>query len=454
MYSKFFIDTALEILAECDGVYDKAVEKLEGLVSCETLKQWEKGLFERPPKHLGPLTSLEKRSITLQRALGKRVAELAEDFGVTTPTIYNVLKKNPLEEDLWVPDWEEVQVKSSKSADELPDDIDQLKRRCIELEMDNAILAQTIEILKKDPGVDCQALTNQEKSLIVDALCPRFSKARLCERLAIPRSSYYYAKGARAQADRYRALRLRIRKIFEESRQTFGSERIWQALRAGDDGKVPVRVSEKVLRRLMKEEGLAPIFCKKKRRYSSYKGEISQHPGNLVHRRFKADKPNQLWLTDITQFSLPGFKCYFSVIVDCLDGQVVAAQLGGSPDAELANATLEAALKRLKPGEHPVLHSDCGCHYRWPGWIERCQKAGIVRSMSKKGCSPDNAACEGFFGRLKNEFFYYRNWAGVSFNEFVDQLSEYIIYYNCHRKKKSLGWKSPVEYRMSLGYAI
>lgn len=103
-----------------------------------------------------------------------------------------------------------------------------------------------------------------------------------------------------------------------------------------------------------------------------------------MHRRFRADKPNQLWFTDITQFSLPGFKCYFSVIIDYLDGQVVAAQLGESPDAELANATLEAALKRLKPEELPVLHSDCGCHYRWPGWIEHCQKAGIVRSILRQ----------------------------------------------------------------------
>ena len=73
--------------------------------------------------------------------------------------------------------------------------------------------------------------------------------------------------------------------------------------------------------------------------------------------------------------------------------------------------------------------------------------------MSKKGCSPDNSACEGFFGRLKNEFFYYRDWQGVTYEEFVARLREYIGYYNTRRIKKSLGWKSPLDYRRDLGLA-
>ena len=73
--------------------------------------------------------------------------------------------------------------------------------------------------------------------------------------------------------------------------------------------------------------------------------------------------------------------------------------------------------------------------------------------MSKKGCSPDNSACEGFFGRIKNEFFYYRSWEGVTFEEFVAELGAYIEYYNEGRIKQSLGWKSPMQYRKSLGLA-
>lgn len=99
------------------------------------------------------------------------------------------------------------------------------------------------------------------------------------------------------------------------------------------------------------------------------------------------------------------------------------------------------------------IHSDRGGHYRWPEWIGICEENGLVRSMSAKGCSPDNSACEGFFGRLKNEFFHYRDWEGVTAGEFMGRLEAYLVYYREERIKKSLGWLSPMEYRRKLGYA-
>ena len=92
----------------------------------------------------------------------------------------------------------------------------------------------------------------------------------------------------------------------------------------------------------------------------------------------------------------------------------------------MANSSLLGACSQLKAGEHPTGHSDRGCHYRWPGWIGICDDHGIVRSMSRKGCSPDNARAEGFFGRLKVEFFYGRDWSGVSLDEFADMLDAYL----------------------------
>lgn len=123
--------------------------------------------------------------------------------------------------------------------------------------------------------------------------------------------------------------------------------------------------------------------------------------------------------------------------------------IGTSPSSELANSMLRKAIATLQPGEHSIIHSDRGSHYRWPGWIELTEAAGLVRSMSKKGGSPDNSACEGFFGRLKNEMFYCRNWVNVSSNEFIEILEEYLNWYCEKRVKLSLGGKSPVEYRES-----
>ena len=112
---------------------------------------------------------------------------------------------------------------------------------------------------------------------------------------------------------------------------------------------------------------------------------------------------------------------------------------------------LDIAISTLPNGAHPIVHSDRGCHYRWPGWIKRIEDSQLIRSMSKKGCSPDNAACEAFFGRLKNEMFYNHNWTHVTIDEFIDAIDNYMHWYSTKRIKISLGAMSPMEYRRSLG---
>jgi transposase InsO family protein len=112
---------------------------------------------------------------------------------------------------------------------------------------------------------------------------------------------------------------------------------------------------------------------------------------------------------------------------------------------------LDNAVATLKEDEKPIVHSDRGCHYRWPDWIKKMESAGLTRSMSKKGCSPDNLACEGFFGRLKNEMFYTRSWINVSIEIFIMKLDEYIRWYGEKRIKLSLGGMSPIDYRKKLG---
>lgn len=134
-----------------------------------------------------------------------------------------------------------------------------------------------------------------------------------------------------------------------------------------------------------------------------------------------------------------------------MDGLAVSWSIGLRPTAELANTSLRAAAQGLKEKEQPIIHSDRGGHYRWPGWLSIMEEYRLIRSMSAKGCPPDNAACEGFFGRIKNEFFYGRDWQGVSLHEFMRQLDRYLRWYNQERIKESLGWMSPVQYRESLG---
>jgi transposase InsO family protein len=137
----------------------------------------------------------------------------------------------------------------------------------------------------------------------------------------------------------------------------------------------------------MKEDNLAVPSIRRKK-YSSYVGEVSPVADNIINRDFHAELPNEKWVTDITEFGIPAGKVYLSPIVDCFDGMALSWTIGTSPNAELANTMLDTAISALAEDEHPIVHSDRGGHYRWPGWIARMDEAGLTRSMSKKGCSP------------------------------------------------------------------
>lgn len=152
----------------------------------------------------------------------------------------------------------------------------------------------------------------------------------------------------------------------------------------------------------MREEGLEVVYNRRRRRWSSYAGEVSAAPPNLVARDFSAPAPDELWVTDITEFRIPAGKAYLSAVVDCFDGRPAGWRIGPSPTAALANGSLADAVAARRAGARTVVHSDRGGHYRWPGWVALCRGGRPGPLHVRKGCSPDNAACEGFFGRLKN----------------------------------------------------
>ena len=235
---------------------------------------------------------------------------------------------------------------------------------------------------------------------------------------------------------------------------TYGYRRIYAQVNA--DAGDGAAIGEWTVRSIMEEENLVARAARKKRRYSSYEGEISEAPTNLLRddrgrHHFRSNKPNELWITDVTEFRIPAGKAYLSPIVDCFDGMPPSWSISTTPDAEMANSSPLGACKRLGEGDRPKIHSDRGRHYRWPGWIRICDENGLVRSMSRKGCSPDNARCEGFFGRLKIEFFHGCDWTGVTLGEFMDMLDAYLRWYRDVRIKGDLDYRSPMQYRRDLG---
>ena len=329
---------------------------------------------------------------------------------------------------------------------ELERQVQSLRRDIRKLQLEHDILKKANEIIKKGLGADLPLLSNQEKTRLVDALRDAYGLPELFAELELARSSYFYHRAQLRGADKYADARLAITDVFERNHRCYGYRRIRAAL-----GRQKLCLSEKVVMRLMKQECLV-VAAKKRRKYGSYLGEISPAPDNLINRDFQAAVPNEKWLTDITEFQIAAGKVYLSPIIDCFDGLVVSWSIGTRPDAELVNTMLDAAIEKVaNSDDRPVVHSDRGGHYRWPGWLSRMHNAKLTRSMSRKGCSPDNAACEGFFGRLKTELFYPRDWQATTVEQFIQAVDAYIRWCNEKRIKISLGFLSPLEYRESLG---
>ena len=400
------------------------------------------------PRH--PPLSLKLEALHRCFELGEDVQSVSKEIGYSTASIYSWRKKYISKGSIALMNSPKEHKRGILSEGQYAasPEIDELKAQLADMQMEIDILKETIDVLKKDPGVDQAALSNREKAVIIGALKDKYSLPVLLSKLGMARSSYFYQVKVMQKEDKYKELSSSIKKIFAESKERFGYRRIHSVLK--NQGII---VSEKVIRRIMKATGLT-VKIRKTRKYSSYLGEISPAVENLVNRDFHAVRPNQKWLTDITEFSIKAGKVYLSPIIDCFDGMPVVWSIGTSPNAELANSMLIRAITTLKPDEKPIVHSDRGCHYRWPEWISIMKNAGLKRSMSRKGCSPDNSACEGFFGHLKTEMFYNRSWDNTSIEEFIREVNQYMNWYRTDRIKLSLGGLSPIDYRRRMGVTV
>lgn len=371
--------------------------------------------------------------------------EIAQKLAVCRPTLYN-WKNQLLGREAPASMTHHNHPPSAPDLTELERQAESLRHDNRKLKLENDLLKKANELLKKGLGVDLQLLSNREKTLLINALKHTYTLAELLAELDIARSSYFYHCARLRMPDKYADVRQVLSEVFHGNHRCYGYRRMHAAL-----GRRQLSLSEKVVQRLMKQECLI-VTANKKRRYGSYLGEISPAPDNLINRDFRADTPNEKWLTDITEFHIPAGKVYLSPMIDCFDGLVVSWTIGTRPDSDLVNTMLDAAIETVVTSAiRPVIHSDRGAHYRWPGWLSRVRSAKLIRSMSRKGCSPDNAACEGFFGRLKTELFYPRNWKDITIEQFIQIVDAYIRWYNEKRIKISLGSLSPIEYRASLG---
>jgi putative transposase len=244
--------------------------------------------------------------------------------------------------------------------------------------------------------------------------------------------------------DKYSEVKEVIQQIFDEHRGRYGYRRITLELR--NRGYL---FNHKTVLRLMKELGLKCLVRIIK--YRSYRGKVGKIAPNILQRDFKASKPNEKWVTDITEFHLFGEKLYFSPILDLFNSEVVAYQIERRPVLPLVTRMLDKAFTCLKEGDTPILHSDQGWHYQMKKYKQALKEHQITQSMSRKGNCLDNAVIENFFGLLKSELLYLQEFE--SMEHFIQELEDYIEYYNHKRIKEKLKGLSPVDYRIQSSIA-
>lgn len=204
-------------------------------------------------------------------------------------------------------------------------------------------------------------------------------------------------------------------------------------------------INHKTVSKLMKEIG---ICCKvRMKKYRSYKGEQGKIAPNLLNRNFHSNKPLYKLVTDVTEFSLFGQKRYLSPVLDLFNGEIVCYTLYKRPVLDMV-IEMERDLVRHKGiAEGAILHSDQGWQYQHKSYQQILTDNGIRQSMSRKGNCLDNSVMENFFGLLKSELLYLRDFKSIE--EFEKELHQYISYYNKVRIKSRLCGKSPIQYRKS-----
>ena len=269
-----------------------------------------------------------------------------------------------------------------------------------------------------------------------------------CRVLRVSTSGYYEWRGRapspRAVADA--ALTAQIREIHASSRGTYGVPRVHAELRLGRG----VRCGRKRIARLMRAERLYGVY---RRRGKRARPAPAVHD-DLVRRRFVADAPDRLWLTDITEHPTREGKVYCAAVLDVYSRRIIGWSIADHLRGELVVDALEMARWRRRPvcGE-TVLHSDRGAQYTSWAFGHRLRAAGLLGSMGRVGSALDNAMMESFFGTLQRELLDRQTWATRA--QLASAIFEWIeAWYNTRRRHTSIDYLSPVDYERLYTVAV
>lgn len=269
----------------------------------------------------------------------------------------------------------------------------------------------------------------------------RYPIRLMCRALAVSAAGYYAwrSRPESARSIQTRILRAAIGVIHQESRETYGSPRIWDTL-----VKQGHHVGEHRVARLMRQDGIRAKTVTKWRATTSSSHGLPV-AANTLDRQFRVSQPNRVWAGDITYVWTREGWLYLAVLLDLYSRAVIGWAMGPRLTGALTEQALRMALTTRRPTAGLLHHSDRGSQYAAGSYQQLLTTHGITASMSRKGNCWDNACVESFFGTLKRELVYQRQYA--TRGDATQDIFEYIeVFYNRNRRHSMLGYQSPAEY--------
>lgn len=266
---------------------------------------------------------------------------------------------------------------------------------------------------------------------------------QMCQILEVPKSSYYYLrnkdKSNREICNSF--IEEEIKEIFEESRKTYGIKRIQVELSSRG-----INIGHNKIAKIKQKNGIYPKMRRKYKQTTESK-HSNRVEANILDREFKADKPNDKWVSDITYISTLEGWLYLSSVIDLYSRKVIGWSMSDTIDSKLVCDSLEMALSKRKDVYGCIFHSDRGSQYTSESVRNKLLESNIIQSMSRKGNCWDNAVAESFFKTLKYDgdlikVFKTKDEAKLCIFEFIE------VFYNRKRRHSSISYFTPHDFEL------
>lgn len=366
-------------------------------------------------------TDEEKTNIIKRLNEGDSIKAICDGYGVSRSTLYR-----------WTHDCDKFISGPDNIQNHSAKDYSMLQRRIEKLE-------NMIAILK---SVNCTIHAPlKEKLSELELLYGQYDVHTLCEALEVSRGTFYnhILRNKRGNAwfekrrERYRVL---IRDVFNEYRQVLGAEKICTVLVQRGH-----KVSTRFVADLMREMGLACVRSTAKQDY--LKRQESEKKRNILQQQFSANRPNEIWVSDVTCFKLNNHYYYVCVILDLFSRKIISYKISRKNSTQLITSTFKNAWESRNPEPGLLFHSDRGAQYTSHRFQQILREHAVIQSFSNSGRPHDNAVAESFFASFKKEELYRRDYASEP--EFRRGIDSYIEFYNTRRPHRTLKNRTPCQ---------